>query len=126
MEGDFDDMIASSVVDAKGTKIIPVIDVDADSSESQPELEADTTPTVSSSSAKQRATRKPIPGPAVRMQWAKAKQAAPKRDEYAVYGEYVGEKLRNAGKSRLEIARAQQDIEAIFIKLESGIYGKPG
>lgn len=47
-----------------------------------------------------------------------------KRDEYTVYGEHIANKLRNSGRSRLEIASAQNAIDNICFKLLMGEYSK--
>lgn len=43
-----------------------------------------------------------------------------KQDEFSVYGEHVGNKLRNCGKSLLEIATAQYNIDKILFNLTLG------
>ncbi|CAH1105293.1 unnamed protein product [Psylliodes chrysocephalus] len=43
-----------------------------------------------------------------------------KRDEYTVYGEHIANKLRNSGRSKLEIASAQTAIDYICFKLLMG------
>lgn len=52
-------------------------------------------------------------------------EAVTSRDEFAVYGEHVANKLRNSGRSRIEISLAQREID-IFLKLEMGMYGRIG
>uniref|UniRef100_A0A182JHN1 MADF domain-containing protein n=1 Tax=Anopheles atroparvus TaxID=41427 RepID=A0A182JHN1_ANOAO len=53
------------------------------------------------------------------------RETVPRWDEFDAYGEYVGHKLRNSNKSRVEIAVAQRDIEDVFIRLEVGAYAVP-
>lgn len=47
-------------------------------------------------------------------------QVVSSRDEYAVFGEYVANKLRNCNKSRMEIALAQRNINDVLFKLDMG------
>lgn len=43
-----------------------------------------------------------------------------KRDEYTIYGEHIANKLRNSGRSKLEVASAQNAIDNICFKLLMG------
>jgi len=45
-----------------------------------------------------------------------------KRDEYAVYGEYVAHKMRNCRRNRIEISLAQYYINEIILNLDTGVY----
>lgn len=47
------------------------------------------------------------------------------RDQFHVYGEHVGNKLRNCGRNMLEIATAQHNIDNILFDLAMGRFERP-
>jgi hypothetical protein len=47
-----------------------------------------------------------------------------KCDDYSVYGEHVGNKLRSCGRSNFEISIAQHHIDEILFNLTMGAYGQ--
>lgn len=47
-----------------------------------------------------------------------------KRDDYSVYGEHVGNKLRSCGRSSFEISIAQHHIDEVLFNLTMGAYGR--
>lgn len=51
-----------------------------------------------------------------------SEQSASNRDQFSVYGEHVANKLRNCGRSHLEIAIAENEINNILFKLSMGLY----
>jgi hypothetical protein len=47
-----------------------------------------------------------------------------KRDDYSVYGEHVGNRLRSCGRNNFEISIAQHHIDGILFDLTMGVYGR--
>ncbi|XP_077288980.1 uncharacterized protein LOC143913199 [Arctopsyche grandis] len=51
-----------------------------------------------------------------------SEQSVSNRDQFSVYGEHVANKLRNCGRSHLETAIAENEINNILFKLSMGLY----
>lgn len=47
-----------------------------------------------------------------------------KRDEFTVYGEHIANKMRNCGRSKLEVAKAQHLIDDVCYRLTVGEFLK--
>lgn len=53
-------------------------------------------------------------------------ETSTERDEFSVYGEHIANKLRNSGRSRKEIAVAQNLIDRVCFNLTMGAYFEDG
>lgn len=52
----------------------------------------------------------------------KTSEKVKKRDDFSVYGEHVGNKLRSCGRSHFEISIAQHKIDDILFNLTMGVF----